>query len=130
MSNPSFDYPRGRILLRLGPEHPHDRRGDAAPLPLFVDELLAPLAGQRVEARLAVVLGGAPRGVDEAAVLEPLQRRVERAVVDDQDVVGLALDRAGDALAVLRAEDQGPQDRADRACPGGGRSGRPSRAFG
>ena len=42
-------------------------------------------------------------------------------MVHDQDVVGLALDGAGDALAVLRPEDQGPEDeQVERALQVGG----------
>ena len=58
---------------------------------------LRPLRRQRVEARPAVVVGRAPFGVDEPALLEPLQRRIQRAVIDDQHVVGLA---AGSARAM------------------------------
>jgi len=52
------------------------------------------------------LLSETPLGADEAARLEALQRRVERAVIDDRHVVGLLLNEAGDSLPVLAAEDQ------------------------
>src|SRR5262249_22667873 len=93
-----------------GTEHSHDRSGYSPPLPFLFHQLAAACAGQRVEARLAIVVGRAPLGRDEAPILETLERGVERSVIDDEDVVGLALDEAGDALAVLRAQDERPQD--------------------
>src|SRR5262249_6129124 len=64
-----------------------------------------------------VVLGAAaqlrdlPLGLDPAPVLETMEGRIERALVDLQDVLGNLLDALGDGPAVLgillqRAEDQ------------------------
>ena len=64
------------------------------------------------DGRLPVVLRRAPVGLDETTLLEALQRRVERPVIDDQHVVGLALDLAlRPAVAGVRDSDA---DRADR----------------
>jgi hypothetical protein len=65
---------------------------------------------QRIEACFAVVVGGSPFGVDPAARFEPLQRRIERAVIHEQHVLRLLLDVAGDRLAVARSPDEGFQD--------------------
>src|SRR5438046_1586256 len=73
----------------FGPEHAHDGLGDPPPLALLPRELLAPFLRQRVEAGAPVAVGGSPFRVDEAARLEALQRRIERPVVHDEDVVGL-----------------------------------------
>ena len=87
----------------------------------LADQLATAGRGQRVEARAAIVVGGPPFGGNEPALLEPLQRRIERAVLDEQHTVGLRLDGAGDALAVLRAEDQRAQDeQIERALQMGG----------
>src|SRR5919197_91839 len=91
-------------------EDAHDRSRDPAPFALLVNELLAPFARQRVEARAPVVLRRAPVGVDEAALLEPLQSRIERPVIDDEHVVGLALDGACDSLTVRGPEDERAKD--------------------
>src|SRR3954470_18291413 len=87
-------------LVSGGAEHAHDRGGDPAPFAFFVRQLAAAGPGQRVEARLPVVLGRAPFGADEPAVFQPLERGIERSVIDDQHVARLRLDRARDPLAV------------------------------
>ena len=98
------------VLASLRSEHPHDRGGDAPPLAFLANELASALARQRVEPRLAVVLRRSPVRLDELTLFQPLQRRIERPVIDDQDVVGLVLNRARDGLSVLRAEDERAQD--------------------
>jgi len=60
------------------------------------------------------VIRGAPRGGDEAALLEPLQRRAERAVIDDEgrfsDRSWIAR-RCGDRARVRRSACAGSADR-------------------
>src|SRR5262245_7864058 len=70
-------------------EDAHDRRRDLAPLTLLARQLGTAGLGERVEPRLPVVVRHTPVGFDETALLEPLQRGIQRAVLDDQDIVGL-----------------------------------------
>src|SRR5262249_48149953 len=55
-------------------------------------------------------LAHGPLGLQPAALLEAMQRRVERAGFDFEEVVGLRADRLADAMAVLRSPQQRPQD--------------------
>jgi hypothetical protein len=88
--------------LRCPAEHAHDRAGDTPPFAFLAPELAAAGRGQRVEARAAVVVRRAPFGVDPAARLQALQRRIERSVIDDEYVAGRLLNRTGNGLAVRR----------------------------
>jgi hypothetical protein len=88
----------------LPAENAHDRRRDPAPLGFFLCKLLPSSTRQAVEPRPTVVIRCSPFRRDEAAFLQALQRRVQRAVIDDQHLVRLALDVAGNALAVSRSE--------------------------
>src|ERR1700723_2866691 len=72
-------------------------------------ELFAAGRGQLVEARLAVILADAPVGGDPAAIFEAVQGRVERTLLDLENVVGGVLDDVRDGMAVGRAHDQGLQ---------------------
>jgi len=60
--------------------------------------------------RWRAVSGDAPFGGDPALCLEALEGGLAGAVIDEEFVVGALLDGAGDALAVLAAEDQGAED--------------------
>ena len=73
-------------------------------------ELPAPFGGEPVELGAAVVLGGALFGGDPAALDQPVQRRIERPLLDLQHVVRIALDGLGDGVAVRRPEQQRAQD--------------------
>src|SRR3954453_12076767 len=81
-----------------------DDSGQPVPL-VALGAQLAPAAwSKRVETRAAVVLGGAPFGADETALLEPQQRGIERALVDLQRVLGHLFQALRDAPPVERAE--------------------------
>src|SRR4051812_29847445 len=66
----------------------HARHGErhALPLSLFFLELPLALPREAVKLRLAVVLRAAPLGVNPAGFFEPVERRIERPLVDAQDV--------------------------------------------
>src|SRR4029077_20454463 len=62
------------------------------------------LAGARelIELGAAVVVRYAPRGLDVALLLELEQRRIQRAVVHQQQLTAGLLDAPGDAVPMLR----------------------------
>src|SRR5262245_9434224 len=97
-------------LLQSRSQHTHDGGGDPAPFAFLVAQLAPAGLGERIEAGPPVVLRRAAFGADEPALFEALQGGIERAVVDNQHVARLRLDRARDALSVLRAEDERPED--------------------
>src|SRR6185503_1513758 len=82
-------------------------------LPLF--ELIAKLAatagGDRVVARAAVVLGRPPDALDVAAMLEALERRIERSLIDVETSARHLLNPDADAPAVHRLERQRLEDK-------------------
>ena len=69
-----------------------------------------PAGGQPVVLRALVGFADAPLGFQPAALLEPMQRRIERAGLDLQQIVGLRANGLADAVAVLRAPLEGPED--------------------
>src|SRR6185437_3419971 len=98
---PGLACPASCLLRR---HHPCDRFDEPVPATLLGGKLLAPRGRERVEARAAVVLRRAPRALDPVAVLEALQRRVERSVIDQQRRPRACLNGERDAVAVM-----GPQ---------------------
>src|SRR6266850_1091570 len=87
-----------------------DRADDRVPAVRLFGELLAPGRSQPVIARLPVVLGGAPERRNPLAIFEPMERRVQRSVLDRQHVVGLPFNGVGDRVPVCRADGQCFQD--------------------
>ena len=83
--------------------HAADGRGHALPLAGFDRQLPAPGWREPVVLRPPAQLRDGPLGVDPALVLEAMERRVERALVDLQDVLGDLLDALRDRPAVQRA---------------------------
>jgi hypothetical protein len=77
--------------------------GVPRPSPRLGAERRAPGGGELVELRAAVVLREPPVALDEPALLEPVQRGVERAFLDAERVVGGLGDPAADGVAVARA---------------------------
>ena len=62
------------------------------------------------EFRALVAIAGLPGRVDPALALEPVQRGIERAVVDVQHVLGAGAERHADPVAVLRSPLQRAED--------------------
>ena len=74
-------------------------------------KLLAAAAGDGVELGLAIVVGGAPFGVDPSALLEADEGGVDGALVEQDLVSAGLLNAAGNAVAVLSAHGgEGLQD--------------------
>src|SRR4051794_31129236 len=67
-------------------DHASHAFGEARPALFFQSELLPALSGDGVEARLAVFFGGAPIGADPAFLLHAVERGVERALFDAQQL--------------------------------------------
>ena len=71
----------------------------APPFPL-IGQMLSPRSGQRVDLGAAAVVGLVPRGADQTALLQPVQRRIERAGVDVEYVPARGLDPQRQVVAV------------------------------
>src|SRR6185295_8804452 len=82
-------------------ENASNRGCQASPLLGFCDQLLPSSLCQFIEAGLAVVVRRAPFGANPSARFEALKGRIQRTVINEKCVLGLLLDRAGDALPVL-----------------------------
>src|ERR1043166_7889828 len=82
--------------------------GARVPAPVFGFGMQLPSSqgGDAIVARSAVVLGGAPLVVDQAAVLETDQRRIDGALPHAEGVLGQLLDALRDAPAVHRLEGE------------------------
>src|SRR3954462_2104017 len=87
-----------------------DGGGEALPAGGLVAELFASLGGESVELGAAVVFGDAPLGLDPAFAGHAVEGGIEGAFFDAEDVVGGALDPAGDAAAGHRAPGEGFED--------------------
>src|ERR1051326_5395660 len=70
------------MVWSLGLEDERHRGREALPFVDFLAEGFAPVLREAVVARPPIVLGGLPIAFDPAAMLETLQRGVERALVD------------------------------------------------
>ena len=79
------------------------------PARFLAHELLLPLGREAIELGLLPGLAEAPVGLEPAPLHEAVQRRVERAGLDLQEVVGLLADHLANAVAVLRAPLEGPE---------------------
>ena len=84
-------------------ERAPDSFGEDAPAFLFFLELPAAGRGDRVEARLAAGVGGAPFGAQPSVGCHALQGGVERTLLDPQRGIGHLVNPLGDRITVLRA---------------------------
>ena len=98
-----------RLSVQRGLEHEVDRARHAAPLRQLVVQLPPAGARQRVEARAAVVRGDVPLGLNQTLPLQPVERRIERALPELQHALGPLLNPLGDAPPVHRLELQRPE---------------------
>ena len=73
-------------------------------------QLFAAFGGEEVELGAAIVLRNAFFGRDPAAFDEAMEGRIERALLDLEHVLGLALDSFGDGMAVGGAGRERAQD--------------------
>src|SRR5216683_3932160 len=73
-------------------------------------QLPAPGGSQPVIAGLAIVFRRAPERRDPGAILQAMQSRVERAVLDLQNLIRAMLDHVSDGVSVRRAKSQRLQE--------------------
>src|SRR5262245_26136427 len=83
---------------------------EALPPRRLVSELASALRGEVVILGSAVVLGDTPLRFDPSFARHAIERGIERAFLDAEDVVGGGLDPAGDAIAVHRSPRQRFED--------------------
>ena len=90
---------------------------------LLVSSLKLPpaLGGEAVEFGAAIVLGGAFFDRNPSALDEPVQRGIERSLLDLQHVVRVEFDGFGDGVAVRRAPGAACAESADPGCPAAAR---------
>src|SRR5262245_51265444 len=79
---------RGTAIGSGGAEHLEDGAGVFGPTLCLQAELSPSRRGELVVLGLAIVLGESPLGVEPAALLHAMERRVERALFDVELVVG------------------------------------------
>src|ERR1700730_4076618 len=84
-------------------EQPGDHPGHALPALPFLSKLLAARARQRVILGLAVVVGQAPPRADPPALLETQERRIQRSLIELEQVEGYLLDALRYAVTMERA---------------------------
>jgi hypothetical protein len=82
----------------------------ARPSAGFLDHVLAPFGGQSIETCLAIVRGHTPFVADPFLGLQPLQSRVERTMIDEENILRIRLNGTGNPLAVLGTENKDSQD--------------------
>src|SRR5215471_14159940 len=109
VTEPRIPSPRPHRSLRRA-QHAGDRRGQAIPVRALLVELRATETRERIEARVAAGVGRRPRRAKPAALLETMQRRVERSLLYLHDVAGHLLQPPRDGVAVDRTERDDFQD--------------------
>src|SRR5262249_28790807 len=98
---------RPSSVLRPGPgglEHPLEGPGETLHRPRLLAKLPLPRGREPVELRLPVVLRQPPGALDEAPLLETVQRRVERPFLDPERVLGDLVEPPRDVEAVTGTE--------------------------
>src|SRR4051812_42792476 len=96
--------------LFRGAEHEAYRRGQPVPVRALALQLAPARAGQVVELGVASRLARLPLGLEPAAGFEPVQRGIERPLLDLQDVLRHLLEPLRDGVAVKRTERNDLQD--------------------
>jgi hypothetical protein len=100
-----FSIAASSALGRTRLQRRRHRGRQTVPAVGFLAEALPSRRGEAVVLRAPVVLGRAPLGVEQALVLETVERGVERALLDEERALGDLLDPRQDGVAV-----QGPSE--------------------
>src|SRR4029453_695002 len=93
-----------------GAQHQPDRARQTLPRGLLALEVPPSRRREAVVAGAAIALRGAPLGADPALPLETRKRRVERALLDEQDLLRHLANALRDRPAVHRLESDRLQD--------------------
>src|SRR5678816_56399 len=108
--------PRMPTSSLRGAQELFDRDDESPPALGFGAECFAAEGGQAVVLGAAVVVREAPFAVDPLLLLEALEGRIQRPLVDLEHAVGRLLDTLGDPPAMHRREGERPQnEQVDRA---------------
>src|SRR5690349_18987972 len=105
----SADPRLSSLHLRHGAHNSSDSAHEVRPVGVFPYQLLPACGGELVILRAPVVLGGLPRGRDPAFRFEALQRRIERAELNIESLIGGAANGFGDSIAVKPAGQERPE---------------------
>lgn len=102
-------------------QDPVHRADKLIPTAGLMSELLATGRSEAIVAGLAIILGRAPEGGDPTAVLEAVQRRVQRSVFHLQNFRRTVLNDVRNRVAVRgpwveRLEDQQVQRSLEQVC--------------
>src|ERR1700686_1163113 len=97
-------------FLRPRAENSRDDLRHAVPVFGFCLQPALPGGGQTIVSSFAVVLRRAPFACDPTLMLQTIERRVERALLNLEALLGHLLDAQQDAIAMQRAEGNGFED--------------------
>src|SRR6266568_6250860 len=101
--------PSSSSLIGRLQKQPHGT-GEGVPFRLFSDQLLSPLRGDAVVTGALALLRELPRRVNPALGLEPIERRVERACFNLQQVFRSPLNVLRDGVSVTRCRQERAQN--------------------
>src|SRR4029077_6237701 len=97
-------------LLRRGVQRRRDRGRQAVPVGGLLAQPPASGGGEGVELRLAIVLALPPLGGDQLLVLQPVERRIERALRNLQRLARDLADAQQHAVPMQRRQGYGLED--------------------
>ena len=92
-----------RLSSPIAAEQPRHQRRHSFPALGFCKQLFAAGSRQRVELRLAIVIRGAPLGRNPSALFQAQQCRVERALIELEQIFRDLLNALRNAVAVQRS---------------------------
>src|SRR5262245_37341289 len=98
---------RCQIRISRRSQQQCDCRRQALPAGLFPFQVLATGSGQAIETGPTIVVGHPPRGRDPTVTFQTLQGRIQRALLQLEDIVRQLLDPLGDGPSVQRLQRNG-----------------------
>src|SRR5438093_1693727 len=104
-----ISYSRASLLCR-GSKDTGNGSSQLVPPAGFDGELFATPGGQAVELGAPVVLGGPVVERNPSSFDQPMQRRVQGALLHLEHILGAALDGLGDCMAVSGSQPQRAED--------------------
>src|SRR5207248_2197360 len=101
---------RAQDLLIDGLQYQSNRLADAAPFGSLDLEALRPGASQRIELRLASAIGDAPLRPKPSTLFEPVQRGIQRPLIDLKRRFRHLIEPLRDCVTVERTKRHDLQD--------------------